>query len=85
MNEPLPTFADIEYQPLRVWNRAVMAHNLREDSGKAAMERYLKLFNKQELTEIYLLTQRVMKEGRDKVLKEIKYNMPLQEDEEYVH
>jgi len=26
-----------------------------------------------------------MKEGRDKVLKEIKYNMPLQEDEEYAH
>lgn len=85
MNEVLPTFNDIEYQPLRVWNRAVMAHNIREDSGKRAMEKYLRLFNKQELTEIFLLTQRVMKEGRDKVLKEIKRDMPLQEEDEYVH
>ena len=81
MNEPLPTFNDIEYKPLRVWNRSVMAFNIKEDSGPQAMERYLKSFSKAELKEIYTLYQDVLKRGRDVVLKEIKKDMPLQEDD----
>lgn len=85
MKEVFPTFNDIEYKPLRTWNRCVLFFNLKEDLGAVAAERYLKNFAKDELSDMYTMYQDVMTKGREVVLKEIQKHMPLQEEEEYVH
>jgi hypothetical protein len=82
VNENFPTFNDIEYKPLQTWNRCVMFFNLKEDAGQAVAERYARSLPKGSLPEMYAMYQRVLKEGREKVFKEVTHNMPLQEDEE---
>jgi hypothetical protein len=84
MNEAITTFSDIEYKPLRTWNRCVVFFNLKEDSGAAAAERYLRTIPKNEWADMYEMYERVKKEGREKVLKSITFNMPLQEEEEAI-
>lgn len=85
-DEALPTFSDVQYKPLRIWNRCVLFFNLMEDSGKAVAERYLKTLPKNEIKDMYAMYNRVLKEGRDKVYKEVTRDMPLQDPEdEYVH
>ena len=85
MNEAFPTFDDIEYAPLRTWNRCVFFFNLREDSGMEAANKYLLEFDKADLADMYKMYYRVLEKGRDVVFKEVTIGMPLQEDEEVVH
>lgn len=72
-------FNNVEYAPLRIWNRCVMLFNINEDSGVEAASVYLKQFSKPELTELLDMYNRVKKEGREPVLREIMRNMPTQE------
>jgi hypothetical protein len=82
MNEAFDTFDQIEYEPLRTWNRCVMFFNLREDSGMDVAKKYLLELEKEDLRAMYKMYDRVLKKGRDVVYKEVTHNMPLQEDED---
>ena len=63
------TFSEIEHTPLRIYNRAVMSHNILEDVGRAAVEEYVKNFTKDERMEILAMTSLVKKHG-PKTVKE---------------
>lgn len=74
-------FNDIDYLPLRVWNRTVMLFNIREDSGENAAKEYASQFSKQELAQMLDLYHLVKKNGPEKIKKMIMANMPLEEEE----
>lgn len=49
--------------PLRVFNRAVMAHNLIEDGGIYTAEEYLSTFSQNELAQIYVMINFIQNKG----------------------
>lgn len=57
------TFSDIQHRPLRIYNRAVMFHNLYEDQGRSAAEEYAQALTKEERLEIAQMTALVKKKG----------------------
>jgi hypothetical protein len=81
-------FNEIECQPLKDYNRCVLACNILEDSGRAYMENYLSQFTKQERYRISKVYSRVKKYGTKQVIKEVTQGMtftnddyvPIQED-----
>ena len=77
-------FNEIEYQPLRAYNRCVMMFNINEDSGMEAAAEYLKQFSKEEKTEMLDVYNRVKKYGAEFVKAELIRNLPLPEEEEVV-
>lgn len=86
MKDVFPTFDEIEYQPLRTWNRCVFFFNLREDSGPEMAKKYLMEFQKEDLREMYKMYYQVLKQGREAIYKQVTSGMPLQlEDEEIVY
>ena len=44
MNQVADNFNSVEHYPLRTFNRAAMAFNLREDAGEHACQEYLDQF-----------------------------------------
>lgn len=56
-------FRDIEHRPLRIYNRAVMFHNIYEDHGIGAAEEYVATFSPQEKLEIAQITALVKTKG----------------------
>lgn len=66
-------FADIQHRPLRIYNRAVTAFNIRDDFGKVDMEEYLSQFSKQERLEIAQMTALTRIKGA-KFMKELVTN-----------
>lgn len=61
-------FTDITHAPLRVYNRAVMFHNIYEDQGKFSAEEYANSFSQAERLEMAQMTALVRKKG-PKVVK----------------
>lgn len=78
-------FSEIEHAPLRIYNRAVMAFNILEDAGKAAVEEYLKEFSAEEKTQMYAMTTLVRKHGpktvKDWVTKGVVFPEYMTEEE----
>ena len=56
-------FNEIQHRPLRIYNRAVMFHNIYEDHGKAPAEDYANSFTKEERLEMAQMTALVKKKG----------------------
>ena len=77
----MDNFNHIKHEPLKIYNRAVMACNIKEDSGIAAFEEYVAQFSPKELKDMYNLLALVKKLGLDYVRKLVTHNMELQEDE----
>jgi len=75
-------FDDIEYLPLRAWNRCVMMFNIQEDQGHQPAVEYLKQFSDKEKTEMLDMYNKVKLYGPEEVKRQIIRAMPLQEDEE---
>lgn len=84
MTEAITTFDDIEYQPLRDYNRCVMLFNIREDSGMDAAQAYLEKFSKNDIKRMLDLYHMVKKLGAVRVKQEIIKAMPLPEEEEII-
>lgn len=80
-------FSDVEFRPLRIWNRCVVAFNLREDSGQVAHEEYLKQFSEDEKKEMLDMLSLVKRFGADKIKQMIIRGNPLlaEVDADYVH
>lgn len=76
-------FNQIQYTPLRVWNRCVMAFNIREDVGQAGVEAYMSQFNQSEKHEMLDMYNDVKRRGREVVLKEIKAGVPAEHETYY--
>lgn len=55
MQKDFNTFADIKHKPLRIFNRAVFACNIMDDSGRYATEEYFDFFSPEELSEIFTM------------------------------
>ena len=51
----MDNFNTIKHEPLKIYNRAVMACNILEDSGKAPFEEYVAQFSQAEKKDIYNL------------------------------
>ena len=56
-------FNDIQHRPLRIYNRAVMFYNLRQDHGGYTAEQYAESFTKEERLEMAQMTALVKKKG----------------------
>jgi hypothetical protein len=82
MNEPITTFDEVEYEPLRTFNRCVMTFNLREDAGEQAAKDYLERIPAEDRLKMVEMYKKVKKEGPDSVRREIMLTMPLQDVEE---
>jgi hypothetical protein len=80
-------FNDVEFRPLRIWNRCVVAFNLREDSGEVASEEYLKQFTKEEKGEMLDMLSLVKKFGAEEIKRLIMRANPIlaDVDTDYVH
>jgi hypothetical protein len=76
-------FEDIEHKPLRVYNRAVMTFNIKDDQGVEAARDYLETFTQQERFEIAQITALTKKRG-PKIVKEIVTSGLEFTDEDYV-
>jgi hypothetical protein len=83
MKSKFNLFNDIEHRPLRIYNRAVMFHNIYEDHGKYSAEDYANSFTKEERLEMAQMTALVKKLGTKRV-KEMVTNGLDFVDEPYV-
>lgn len=55
MQKDFNKFDNIKHKPLRIFNRAVFACNIMQDSGKYATEEYFDFFNQEEKSEIFTM------------------------------
>ena len=74
-------FDEIQYAPLRVYNRCVMLFNINDDQGVDASKKYLKEFTPLQRAEMLDMLETVKIYGAEVVKKDIMKNMPLQDDE----
>lgn len=77
-------FNEINYAPLRIYNRCVMMFNLSADKGFEVGKKYMSEFSPKEKTEMLDMLNTVKKYGNDRVKKDIMRNMPLQDGGELV-
>lgn len=63
MKNQFNRFADIAHRPLRIYNRAVMFHNIYEDQGPVVAGEYAQTFSPEERLEIAQMTALVRKKG----------------------
>lgn len=61
-------FTDVEHAPLRVYNRAVMFHNIYEDHGRHTAEEYAQSFTKEERLQMAQMTALVKAKGTKHVI-----------------
>lgn len=80
----ITTFDNIEFSPLRNYNRCVMLFNLREDSGEQAAKDYIAQINAEDRKEMLAIYTEVKKYGAETIKKAIMKAMPLPEEEEVV-
>ncbi len=74
-------FEDIEHKPLRVYNRAVMTFNIKDDQGTEAAKEYLETFTKQERFEIAQITALVKQKGVKNVQALVTHGMQFVDDD----
>lgn len=78
--EEFNTFNDIDHLPLRVYNRAVLAYNLMDDSGGYSLQEYLNLFTQAELTQIYMMIQYIRTKGVEAAKKFATKDLVLEDE-----
>jgi hypothetical protein len=80
-------FNDVEFRPLRIWNRCVVAFNLQEDSGEGASKEYINQFTDAEKTEMIDMLSLVKKFGVEEIKRLIMRANPIlaDVDTDYVH
>ncbi len=66
INKHFNRFDEIEHMPLKVFNRAVLSHNLLEDFGSYTVQEYFNLFKEWEKKQIFLMNMIIKKYGADK-------------------
>lgn len=64
-NEHFATFHDVQHLPLRVYNRTVMAYNIREDFGTAILEEYFANFTDAEKWQMLNMMEFIKRNGRE--------------------
>lgn len=67
MTEHFDTFKEVKHNPLKVFNRTVMFHNILEDYGMGPLEDYCDNFNAHERWEIICMTEAIKRHGVDTV------------------
>lgn len=72
-------FDDIQYAPLRAYNRCVMLFNIREDEGEVASQEYASQFSKAELKEMLDTYHLGKKIGFEELKRLVIRAMPLQD------
>lgn len=77
-------FDEIEHEPLRVYNRLVLTHNLLEDGGEYAAKEYLDMFTTSDRVKILKLNNFLKKNGVDKTISVVTKDLEL-EDPHYEH
>lgn len=80
MAEQLNRFNDVQPKRLRVFNRVVVAFNLVDDFGKAALEDYLEDFSSLEQLEMQVMSAYIQKHGPEKVRKEVINGINFKDD-----
>ena len=73
-------FEDITHKPLRIYNRAVMFHNLYEDSGRHVAEDYANTFTPEERIEIAKMSKLVRLKGAKVVQALVTAGMTFSDD-----
>lgn len=79
----MSNFVDVKHPPLRAYNRAVMACNLLEDGGKAALEDYVSQFTPEDRKEMYNILALVKEHGPKRVISMVTHGLTFT-DEDYV-
>lgn len=80
--EDFSNFNEIDYTPLRVYNRTVMAINLKNDIGTSGLKEYLEQFSEDERKQIGIMIIFITTNGLEKARETIMNNMPLEEEQE---
>lgn len=70
-------FRATEFKPLKIWNQAVMYHNILEDSGKEAALDYAGGLTKEEKVDIFNLVSDIKLRGYETVRAELNRGMKL--------
>lgn len=73
-------FDNVNYMPLRIFNRVVFLHNLISDSGKVAGNQYIDLFTDTEKKQMLILSAYIKKVGVDQTRKEVTKNLVIVDD-----
>ena len=75
-------FRDVQHQPLRTWNQAVMAFNIRDDEGMESAQEYVAGLTKGEREDVLKLFADIKKRGYEVVRAELNRTMELNPEEE---
>ena len=75
-------FRDVQHQPLRTWNQAVMAFNIRDDEGMESAKEYVAGLTKSEREAVLTLFADIKKRGYEVVRAELNRTMELNPEEE---
>lgn len=81
VDEVFETFHNIKNPQLRDYNRVVMLCNIQKDFGKVFAEEYLQNFTSMERIKMMLMLMHINKVGRDEVVRTLKFEPELTNDE----
>lgn len=73
----MSNFNDVQYAPLRTFNRVQVACNLRADTGMAYAEDYINQFTREEKNEMNIMLGLIRKVGWEQARKLVNKNLPL--------
>lgn len=73
-------FDDVNYMPLRIFNRVVFLHNLISDSGKTSGSQYINLFNEVEKKQMLLMSAYIKKVGEAQARRDVTKNLVIVDD-----
>lgn len=75
-------FDEIKHFPLKIFNRVVLAFNIRDDFGQHVLEEYLEMFNNEERLAMLSMYQFIKKNGAEAAKQLVTKDLVLENDEE---
>ncbi len=64
-HQQFETFHNVSHMPLRVYNRVVMAYNIKDDFGNVAFENYVGKFTSHEKAQMVCMMQYIREKGTE--------------------
>lgn len=85
LKDKFETFENVKYEPLKVFNRVVMSHNIREDFGTVPLQKYLENFTDVERAQMMMMTMAIASKGADAVRTEVMKDFTPESEERTLH
>lgn len=77
----MSNFNDVNHMPLRTYNRCVVAANLKQDAGQAALEDYLDQFSPEEQADIQTMYKLIRTHGVRRIQKMVTSGLNFSNDD----